>query len=222
MKLVHPDCSMQIIKDNDTVCEWVIESPEFFSKYIQELIRQNEGKEGKFVLSDEKGEVELSHYSEIIFNIISLDINEKKILNKMYAELEELAYQEEFFLQTQNMTQKLQAYILELEQATNYILEFKEQPDLTAIFKAAGLKYEIVEEDILERLVRYIKTSINVMKTKLFVFINLRSFLSEAQMEQLIRELSYQEVKVLLIENQAKCCMEGVRRYIIDKDGCEI
>ena len=140
----------------------------------------------------------------------------------MYAELEELAYQEEFFLQTQNMTQKLQAYILELEEATNYILEFKEQPDLTAIFKAAGLKYEIVEEDILERLVRYIKTSVNVLKTKLFVFINLRSFLSETQMEQLIRELSYQEVKVLLIENQAKCCMEGVRRYIIDKDGCEI
>lgn len=222
MKLVHPDCSMQIIRDNDTVCEWVIESPEYFSKYVQELIRQNEGKEGKFVLSDEKGEVELSHCSEIIFNIISLDINEKKILNKMYAELEELAYQEEFFLQTQNMTQKLQAYILELEQATNYILEFKEQPDLTAIFKATGLKYEIVEEDILERLARYIKTSINVLKTKLFVFINLRSFLSETQMEQLIKELSYQEVKVLLIENQAKYCLKGVRRYIIDKDGCEI
>ena len=70
MKLVHSDCSMQIIKDNDTVCEWVIESPEYFSKYIQELIRQKEGKEGNFVLSDEKGEVELSHYSEIIFNII--------------------------------------------------------------------------------------------------------------------------------------------------------
>lgn len=222
MKLVHPDCAMHIIGENDIVCEWVIESLKYFSKYIQELVGQSQGKEGKFVLADSNGEVNWLHYCEIVFDIITLDINEKKILNKLYAELENMAYQEDFFIQTQKVTQELQTYVLELEQATNYIFEFKEQPDLAGVFKSIGLKQEIVEEDMLEKLIRYIKTAVNVLKTKLFVFINLRSFLSDVQMEQLIKEISYQEVNVLLIENQAKCCMEGVRRYIIDKDGCEI
>ena len=57
---------------------------------------------------------------------------------------------------------------------------------------------------------------------KVFIFVNLRSYLSDAQMEELIKELEYQDVSGLFIENQQRSCLKGVKWYIIDKDQCEI
>ena len=35
-------------------------------------------------------------------------------------------------------------------------------------------------------------------------------------------EIKYMEIKGLFIENSEKTCVEGMERYIIDKDKCEI
>lgn len=48
------------------------------------------------------------------------------------------------------------------------------------------------------------------------------SYLTDLQMQELIKEISYQDVKGLFIENHERSCMEGGMRYIIDRDGCEI
>ena len=57
---------------------------------------------------------------------------------------------------------------------------------------------------------------------RLFVFVNLRSYLTDEQMQELIKEVIYQEIQALFIENQERACLEGGMRYIIDKDYCEI
>ena len=85
-----------------------------------------------------------------------------------------------------------------------------------------GIKYEVLEENFLERLVRYMRIVERLLKKKLFVFVNLRSYLSNQQIDELIKEATYQEIQLLLIETCARDCIEGVTRYIIDKDGCEI
>lgn len=55
-----------------------------------ELAGQVEGKEGRFVLSDNEKEVDISKNVELIFNIFALDINERKLISKLYMELEKL------------------------------------------------------------------------------------------------------------------------------------
>ena len=100
--------------------------------------------------------------------------------------------------------------------------EFDMDLDMTALFKTVGIRHEVQETDFFERLIRYIKITVNVLSTKVFVFINIRSYLTDLQMQELIKEISYQEVKALFIENQERSCMEGGRRYIIDTYGCEI
>ena len=52
MKLVHINLNEGILVDAINCTEWVIESPEYFSEYVMELAGQVEGKEGRFVLSD--------------------------------------------------------------------------------------------------------------------------------------------------------------------------
>lgn len=125
-------------------------------------------------------------------------------------------------VKTQEMKQYLQEYLLQLEQETDYILDLADEIDFASLFKAFGIKYEVLEENFLERLVRYMRIVERLLKKKLFVFVNLRSYLSNQQIDELIKEATYQEIQLLLIETCARDCIEGVTRYIIDKDGCEI
>ena len=221
-RLVHINLNEGILVDAINCTEWVIESPEYFSEYVMELAGQVEGKEGRFVLSDNEKEVDISKNVELIFNIFALDINERKLISKLYMELEKLTADERFYVKTQEMKQYLQEYLLQLEQETDYILDLADEIDFASLFKAFGIKYEVLEENFLERLVRYMRIVERLLKKKLFVFVNLRSYLSNQQIDELIKEATYQEIQLLLIETCARDCIEGVTRYIIDKDGCEI
>ena len=102
------------------------------------------------------------------------------------------------------------------------MLTFDEELGMSAILKGVNMRYEEQEMDFFEKLVSYIKIVVKVLAVKLVVFVNIRSYLTDEQMQALCKEMTYQEVKGLFIENQERSCVEGVRRYIIDKDKCEI
>lgn len=111
---------------------------------------------------------------------------------------------------------------MDLEDSANYAVQFSDRLDIVGLLKAMDVKYEEIEEALLEHLIRYIKFVVELLGVKLIIFVNLRSYLSDRQFRKLIQEIKYQEIKVLFIENQEKVCIEGGMRYIIDKDGCEI
>lgn len=222
MKLVHFELSSPLISEKMNFTEWIIEAPQFFSLYVQELLMQKRGGEGGFVLSEGEKELAVSKSAEIIFSPFLLDLNDRTMINKLYAELEGIAYSEKFFIRTQELKQEIYKYLFELEQEADYFMTFSEEIDLSGIFKTVGAKLEIVQEDLLDRMVCYIKALARLMGRKLFIFINLRSYLSDLQLKQLIQKLKYEEIGVLFLENQERGCICGSLRYIIDKDGCEI
>ena len=181
--------------DDNVVTEWVIEAPEEFTRYVQELYMQCEGAAGDFVLSDGEKELGITKNVEFLDSVLDLDVNERKILGKLYADLEQLAYSEKFVVRTQEMIQYLRTYIFELEQETDFMLDVDDGVDMSAIFKGNGVKLETVETGILEKIVHYIKVVRLLLKKQVFVFVNVRSYLTVRQVEQLIKEAAYQEVK---------------------------
>ena len=52
MKLVHVDLEKPIAIHRNCPTEWIIESPELFLKYVEQLQKQNQGEKGNFVLSN--------------------------------------------------------------------------------------------------------------------------------------------------------------------------
>ena len=222
MKLVHSLLSGELLKDKTIFTEWIIESPELFARYLQELYGQYAKCEGKFVLSQNIKELDISKYVEIITDPFAVDLNGRKIINKLYTELNELSKTEMMYTKTLQLAQHIQEYLLDLESNTNHILQFNGEMDVTGLLKTMDVKIEDCTEKFFERLVCYIKNVIGVLSVKVFVFINLRSYLTDNQMEELIQEITYQEVHALFIENQERTCLKGGIRYIIDKDGCEI
>lgn len=224
MKLVHPDFILPIIEETSCVChEWIIESPELFSKYVQELFVQINGSAGNFVLSSDEKELDISKTMEIIINPLSININDKKVINKLYSELSQTAFDSGNYLYTQSILADIQKYFLSLEQSSNFILEMDAEIDITALFKALNIRLEIFADNFFEMLNQYIKILAELMKKKIVVFINISSYLSEEQLEELLKNAAYNEIILLLIENHQKdYFLKDTRCIIIDKDGCEI
>ena len=222
MKLIHFGLSGTLLDDGIDFAEWIIEAPESFSGYVLELSTQIDGNEGQFVLSDKNKELDLAKKAELIFNPFTVDINERKILNKLYMELSDLSKEEQMYIKTVELLRHLQEYMLELEQCTEYILEFDQETDMSALLKAVNIHYETRDMDFMERLVQYMKVLAVVVGIKVFMFVNLRSYLTDHQMQEVMKEMKYQNIKGLFIESQQRSCMEGVKQYIIDVDRCEI
>lgn len=222
MKLVHADLDSVFSFDKNGVIEWIIESPALFSKYVQELYAQYNGSEGNFILSDNGKELKLVKELELIINPFTLNINDKKILTKLYTELSNLAYMEEMYIQTREAMSNLQNYFMTLEQLSPYILETDMEIKVIDIFKAIGVKPAVSNGDFFERLIQYIKLSAQIMQKRLVVLVNIRSYITDLQLEQLIETAAYSEILLLLIENCQRDFSNQLFRYIIDVDGCEI
>ena len=222
MKLVHPEIEGQILIDTKKPCLWVIESPSRLSKVLQELIIQVEGKEGNFVLSEKEREYDIAKCVEVIVNPFAVNINDKKILNRLYNELSELAYGESLYLETQEMLSGLQSYFFRVEQESIYTLGLDEIIDISLIWKLLGVKFESCAEDFFETIIQYIKVISMIMKRKLVVFVNLCSYLTEIQVKQLLETANYEEISILFIENTERTFSNESVKYIIDSDECEI
>ena len=222
MKLVHPTLEGQLILSTEKPCVWVIESPRDFSAYIQELFRQSEGKEGQFVLSEGAEEKDVSKCVEVIFNPFAVNINDRKVLNKLYSELSELAVGEEMYIRTQEIKNDLLAYFLELEHTSTYILEADAELDITAILKAIGIRFSDYAGDFVGNLNQYIRIMAELLHKGVIVLVNIGSYISEEKVGQIIQNALYNEIALLMVENVQRELKDNVYQYIIDKDGCEI
>lgn len=204
MKLVCADWERQILLDSQRITEWIVESPVLFSQIVQQLQQQINGGSGKFVLSDSEKELNISKCAEMIVNPFAIDFNDKKIQKKLYAELLEISKREELYLTTQGIFNSLNNYFLQLESISGYELETDMEVDMLALFKAMGIQVQSYAADFFETLVQYIKVMADLMQKKLIIFVNIRSYLNDFQIEQVSEIAVYNEIAILFVENIRK------------------
>lgn len=221
MKLTHTELEKQLVFETDKAVEWIIESPASFSKYIRDLYEIMQDNKGKFTLSDEDEIIDFQKYAELIIDSFLLDFHNRQIQKKLYAELQNLAVGSEFYLQTQELKSQIQKYFIDLEYASGYDLEIADEIDLPAIFKAVGIQLDSGnEETLFERIAAYIKIMAELLKKKLIILVNSRSYLTSNQIDQIAELCMYSEVALLLIENVQRDFSKKRNYCIIDCDEC--
>lgn len=223
MKLTHTELEKQLVFETGKAVEWIIESPASFSKYIRDLYEIMQDNEGKFTLSDEDEIIDFQKYAELIIDPFLLDFHNRQIQKKLYAELQNLAVGSEFYLQTQELKSQIQKYFIDLEYASGYDLEIADEIDLPAIFKAVEIQLDSGnEETLFERIAAYIKIMAELLKKKLIILVNSRSYLTSNQIDQIAELCMYSEVALLLIENVQRDFSKKRNYCIIDCDECYI
>ena len=223
MKLINEDLNNEIIFEENKVNLLVVENKKKFVEFIQEIIKQINGNEGKFFLFDKNTELKIHNKVEIIKDIFDLDINNKKILNKIYHELEELSIDSEFLLETKNMESNLLKYIYCLIEKYDYPLEIVEGLDLKEIFKLLSVKLSLCFSNKVEEILEYIDLVSKVLKKEIFILVNFHIFLEKDDIVALYRECFYKKIKLLFVESQKPDIInEEEKLFIIDNDLCEI
>lgn len=221
MKLTHTELEKQLVFETGKAVEWIIESPASFSKYVRDLYEIMQDNEGKFTLSDEDEIIDFQKYAELIIDPFLLDFHNRQIQKKLYAELQKLAVGSEFYLQTQELKSQIQKYFIDLEYASGYDLEIADEIDLSAIFKVVGIQLDGGnEETLFERIAIYIKIMAELLKKKLVILVNSRSYLTSDQIDQIAELCMYSEVGLLLIENVQRDFSKKRNYCIIDCDEC--
>ena len=205
-----------------TINTLVIEDTKYFSKFINAFIGAVNKENEEFELIEDFKKVDITKCTEIIFDLFKIEANNSNILKKLYTELENDLNSEEMYTRKIDMESMLANIADDLMYRSRFSLSSSEM-DYQNLFKAMSIEFDYEKTSIVERLIEYIKVTTELLDKKLFVIINLDSFLSEDDLLELQKFLCYNEVKVLALQNnitrEVKSC-ENLR--ILDRDLCEI
>lgn len=221
MKLANPNIDSVIETGKGAVPSLIIENQDFFRNLLFDLNSQISGKSGDSVLSDEKGILDIAKYAEITDSFLSFSLNRKTLLNRISAALEKEAMAEGMYIKTVLLLSDIQAYIEEL--SAGFTADITgDNVTVSSVLKMAGITVREEYDNPLEAILDYMELTGEFERRKLFIFVNMRSYYNDKDMELFLESVLEHEYDVLLVENSERCKLKGEKRIIIDQDLCEI
>lgn len=221
MKFIYPEYGIELELVENQVNVLVAESPHFFSHLVQIFYEEKQSGTGRLVLSEKDKILPLSKTMEIIVNPFCIDPNERRIMQKLYQELC-AETQEAFFIKTGELHSCIVSYLEELSVSVPYHVTFDIEENVPNLFKAYNVRLETDGVSLLERLAEYLKLLHQLCKIQVIIFVNLKTYFSQDELEELYKFAFYEKLFLVLIENREKPKLKEEKVCIIDADGCII
>lgn len=221
MKLTYAKYNLEIEMKENQVNVLIIENPIYMAEIIEGLQKQCDGEEGEMVLSRENKIIKFDKYADVILNPFSLHFNDRKIVNKLYTQLQEIA--------TDNWEEKEKLnseFIRLLDQVISSCpytnITYNLSCEWNDLFKLYDVGITALSDRLLDRLIEYIKILSHLTEIELLYLVNLKSYLTSEELKELYQMAYYNKIYLLLIEPFEREELEGEKQYIIDKDMCLI
>lgn len=206
---------------NEKINVLVVENNTKFFDYCKELVLQQEGEVGGFILFDERKEYSISKFVKIVFDFFNLDLNDKKMQTSLFTSLSSIC-QNEMLVEASSLLTNIATFVDKLNTYSDFELDFNEQTPISAIFKAFGVSAKNDSTNLLSALVNYMQFCSKLLGIKLFVFVNLKTFISEKDLQTFYKQIMLDDLNVLLLENTLRPKIDGEYITLIDNDLCEI
>ena len=221
IKVSHVHLENHLLISDDYIQLLIVESPSEFYNMVSDLNGQFEGNVGSFVFSRDGKIVLAEKLGAILSNLFHFDLNDKKLLTLLHKRLETIALGEKI-VPFNELTAKTVSFLEELSFYSPFALDYTE-PQLIDYLKAAGVRFETQYESLEEKIVCYINAFIQLKNCEFFVFVNLKSVLSDEKLKELYAHCRREQVGLLLIEdNKRRPLLEDEKAIIITDDLCEI
>lgn len=200
----------------------LIENRELFISFIKQLYIEMSTEEGKIILQDELKELSFKKYAELIIDPFALDPNNAKNLKKLYEKIIENSTNEEIYEKRLVFENALKDYVEEIVFLSDYELIY-DNLDYQNVFKAVNLHIDTETKNLASMIIDYMRISSDLSGVKLFIFVNLDNFLTDADLIELQNFICYNNIIVFCLQNQLKRkLIENENLRIIDEDLCEI
>ncbi len=221
IKFLHLENGIEIVSDKITTLE--INNKSLFTSICESVI-SDKGEESAvpYKLYEDGKE------SKLLFNVLAslptVPINNKKLLEKAYKDFSNnLELDTEAFNEINIIANNLIKRIKEFSLKQYCTYDFEEEWDIKAFLKICKYQVNIDEcESLLEKLQEYIKFLADVNFNDVLVFINLKIFLNENELNDLFETLIFYDIKTLLLENVVdSSSYNNEIKYRCDLDLCE-
>lgn len=221
MKLVFPEVDTVFDCEIDKANCLVVENQQLFYRMIKDLYAQVNGKEGRSVLSENDRVLTIGKNLELISQFVPFEMNRRPLVNKAISILQQIAYDETHYLNTVELMSEIERYMLSLSMEATGNLGFSEVT-VEAIVKACGIAFADDYASLGEKLIDYFELVTEYDHRKLFVLVNIRSFLSDIEAEQFIKTSIEHGYQIFMLESCSRSTLKSEKRYLVDDNLCEI
>lgn len=199
MRLLHSELNIDIAFRENEVIVLTVENPQSFSRLLSDLWRQINGELGDFVLSEADKIYKLSKELEVIFNPFALSCNDKKIISRLYQQLNTFA-EIDLYEKTSELNGTVINYMDMLTNIVPYPLQYHLDIDISALLKAYKVEVNVSANSLVEQVIEYIRIAHQICNINIFVFVNLKQYFSEEEILSLYEFLFYEKIYFLVIE----------------------
>lgn len=171
-------------------------------------------------ISENNTPIDVDKYTHIIYNPFKITLNERKLLNMLYKNMQSNLDDNDKVLIT-TIEENIFTLMDELSFKGNFEIIYDETIDINKLFSVMGLSYK--EPDIanyLNYIVNYFTVYSALLNIKCFISLGLLALLSEE--EQILLEKELFNLDVLLIDVDFMKETNAIKTLKIDSDWCLI
>lgn len=218
----YPDLLGQAIPiEENEVPVLVIENSRALRSLLLDLQLQKSGLSGQALFSCNGKDIKFANV-DFLVDVVNLDLNSKNLLTKLISSLEHRTAQADYFDPVGKVNRAVQELLLLLSEDFDVEFTYTDQLDIKALLKICGIQFAEISSEYLESLCNYLLLSRILLKTEVFVLVNLKLILDAEELKNLYQFLEYHKIKILLLEGLETDRFPIEKYYIIDKDLCVI
>ena len=184
-------------------------------------MNQVEGKEGGWIVSENDKPLAVNKNVEILFDFISINVNQKTLITKILNEMEQIANKEENINETMQLLSDIERFVMYLNEDFDLSITC-DKLTISQLLKSVGISISVETDDLIEVIYSYMQLIRQFIGEKLFVFVNFRSFVSQKQFSDFAMTIIGHDYQVIFLENKEYDKIAKESRLIIDQDLCEI
>ena len=220
MKLINDRLPIDLEWEENEFLTLVVEDSKLMSILACDFIKTID--ENNWVISENGKMVDFSKYVDVIFNPFSVSLNQRKLLNKLYEISEFNIKSGSLLFEWNTLQENIIEFVENLKDNFDYDLQYTNKVDIKDVLKLTDLKFN-ESSTIIEKLLDYLVLANDILKVKLFVFFNLKTYLNLDEINYIFEQAQYHKFNILFIERfDVFEKIEGEKIVVIDVDKCAI
>lgn len=219
MKLYIPQIDYLVEFKAKTYQTLVIESPRLLCRILNDIAEQLQGNEGQIVLSMDNKVISIEKNIEMISQFIPFEMNKRSLLTKITNHIQQLAIDDKYYLQTTTLVTEWERLLLNLSMDMIGNLNFT-KINIEALIRASGIELDEIYDNLGEKLLDYFELVQEYEQRKIFVLVNLRSYMSDSDMLEFLKYVGKRQYYILFIEPIDYKTLPIEEKHIIDAAQC--
>ena len=204
-----------------------IQDKKLFANVINSLndnIYGIQNTKARIIILDNDTEIKMEKEALMDIDLFNIDFNQKKIQSALYNKIEKI-YKQEFerMSEFQTLFQKLQLNVLDVFIKFPFEFNYKDSIGIQEYLKLLGLKISNNKGEIIDKIFSLIDAVEYLSVAKLLIFVNLKLYLSDDELNEIYKYAMYKKVNILLIETgEEKEPIKNEKILFVDSDYDEI